>query len=433
MKETAVLVLLAGVFSTAALCAETTTILFVGNSYTFGRVDPVESYNTGNVDDMTRPRPDLPGAPFTDTSGTNPWEPHPWGGVPGIFKQLTVQAGLDYAVSLSTRNAASLRGHFLNTANANWDLRSNIAAKKWNVVVLQEQSDAALPPGRGRNANWPQFSAYADKIEKFIHVGAAESYRERQLYTALYGSTAACVAAGGTEASCTNNVLRTIPANPNASASTKVYLTQTWARPDMVFPHLATVPNANYPTVPDGRPIVDTTDPNHPDGFPAKLYYESDGLAAMTADLHQSFYGKLAANPGFAGVAPVGDTFQRALDEGIAKNGHFYDASGVYTLPRPSDPLNLWWDDYLHASKYGSYLSALVLFGTITNIDPWSFGASEQAAADLGIAPGDAVRLQRVASDQLASAGIPLTRIPCLHANPRARSKGLQSCGSKDQ
>ena len=47
--------------------------------------------------------------------------------MPGIFKQLADQAGLDFDVSLSTRNAASLRGHFLNTANADWDLRGNIA------------------------------------------------------------------------------------------------------------------------------------------------------------------------------------------------------------------------------------------------------------------------------------------------------------------
>src|SRR6266404_9769266 len=75
----------ASMICSSAVLAEPTAILFVGNSYTFGRVDPVESYNAGKVDDMTRPRPDLPGAPFTDTSGTNPWEPHPWGGVPGIF------------------------------------------------------------------------------------------------------------------------------------------------------------------------------------------------------------------------------------------------------------------------------------------------------------------------------------------------------------
>src|SRR6266550_1782153 len=95
-----VAVLVAMTISSGAL-AQPRTILFVGNSYTFGRVDPVMSYNVGNVDDMTRPRPDLPGAPFTDTGGTNPWEPHPWGGVPGIFKQLTDEAGIDYAVSLS--------------------------------------------------------------------------------------------------------------------------------------------------------------------------------------------------------------------------------------------------------------------------------------------------------------------------------------------
>ena len=412
-------VVLAATWSGVAL-AQSTAILFVGNSYTFGRVDPVMSYNAVNVDDMTRPRPDLPGAPFTDMTGTNPWEPHPWGGVPGIFKQLTVEAGLDYAVSLSTRNAASLRGHFLNTANANWDLRGNIAARKWDVVVLQEQSDAALPPGRGKNANLPQFRLYADKIENFIHVGAAESYRESQVYAALYGSTAGCVAAGGTASSCSNNALRTIPANPNANPAAKVYLIQTWARPDMVFPHLATVADANYPTVPDGRPIVDTSDPNHPNGYAATLYYAGDGLAAMTRDLHASFYDKASANPNFAGVAPVGDAFQRAVDSGFAMRDGFYDSSGVYALPSPQDPSNLWWYDYLHASRYGSYLSALVLFGTITNLDPWSFGASERAAADLGIAPGDAVRLQRIASDQLVAAGITLTRIACLHANPRA-------------
>jgi hypothetical protein len=47
----------------------------------------------------------------------------------------------------------------VNTANANWDMRGNIASSKWDVVVLQEQSDAALPPGRGANANLPQFGA----------------------------------------------------------------------------------------------------------------------------------------------------------------------------------------------------------------------------------------------------------------------------------
>ena len=170
--------------------------------------------------------------------------------------------------------------------------------------MLQEQSDAALPAGRGANANYPQFAAYADKIEKYVHVGAAESYRERAMYTAIYGSVAGCVAAGGTQSSCDNNTLRTIPANPNRNAAAKVYLLQTWARPDMVFPHLATVADANYPTVPDGRPIVDTTNPALPNGFPDTLYYERGGPGRDDRGPPRRFAAKAQANPGFAGVIP---------------------------------------------------------------------------------------------------------------------------------
>jgi hypothetical protein len=423
-------VLVASVAIHGAALAAPTAILFVGNSYTFGRVDPVMSYNVGNVTDMTRPQPELPDPNFTETAGTRAWEPHPWGGVPAIFKQLADQAGVEFDVSLSTRNAASLRGHFLNTANADWDLRGNIAKRKWDVVVLQEQSDAALPKGRGANANFPLFSAYADKIEKFVHVGAAEIYRERDLFG---GTNAACTALTGLSAgSC--GTLRTIPANPNANAAAKVYLLQTWARPDMVFPHLSTVADANYPTVPDGRPIVDTSDPAFPNGFPDTLYYEQEGLAGMTADLRAAFAAKAAGNPGFAGVIPVGDAFQRAVDAGIAKADGFYTAEGVYSILVPQDKINLWWDDYLHASKYGSYLSALVIFGKLTGINPATFGATEKAAADLGIGPGDAVRLQRVAWEQLAAEGMSLNMIPCLHASPDAGGAGpgtrsAQVCG----
>jgi hypothetical protein len=427
-------------FATAAAAAAHAapqSILFVGNSYTFGRVDPVMSYNTANVDDMTRPRPLDPEPNFTDVVGTRAWEPHPWGGVPGIFKQLADQAGVDVDVSLSTRNAATLRGHYLNSANngaTDWDLRGNIAKKKWDIVVLQEQSDAALPPGRGANANLPQFSAYVDKIEKYVHVGAGETYRERAMYTGIYGSVANCVAAGGTQSSCDNNTSRTIPRNPNANPAARVYLTQTWARPDMVFPHLSTIADSNYPTVPDGRPIVDTTNPAFPNGFPDTLYYADAGLAAMTADLRASFAAKMQpipgrenvkVNPGLAGVIPVGDAFQRAIDDGIAKADGFYNAEGTYAEEVPSDKPNLWWIDYLHASKHGSYLSALVIFGTLTGISPASFGASEKAAADLGINPGDAVRLQRVAADQLAASDVKTVWIPCLRHNPDAPGQGV--------
>ena len=292
---------IATLVAAAAICApafaQPVSVLFVGNSYTFGRVDPVMSYNTAGVDDMTRPRPDLPDPNFTDTAGTRVWEPHPWGGVPGIFKQLTVQAGLDYAVSMSARNAASLRGHYLNTANADWDLRGNIAKQKWDVVVLQEQSDASLPEGPRRQRQLPAVSAPTPTRSSTSSTSAlADVYRERAMYAAIYGSVANCVAGRGTQPSATTT-RATIPANPNASALTKVYLTQTWARPDMVFPHLSTIADANYPTPPDGRPIIDTLGGTKPDGYPDTLYYTDTGLAGMTADLRAAFANKAMTNP----------------------------------------------------------------------------------------------------------------------------------------
>jgi hypothetical protein len=245
---------------------------------------------------------------------------------------------------------------------------------------------------------------------------------------ARHVGNAGCLAALGTD-TCSNTTPRVIPANPNASASTQVFLLQTWARPDMVFPHLSTIADANCPTVPDGRPIVDTTNPAFPNAFPDTLYYPAEGLAEMTADLNAAFTAKAAANPGIAGVIPVGNAFQRAVDQGIAKGDGFYTADGVYAPAVPEDKINLWWDDYLHASKYGSYLSALVIFGKLTGIDPWSLGASEKAAAELGISPGDAVKLQAIASEQLYLSGVPMVRKPCLHAN--AISNAAAVCAAR--
>ena len=91
--------------SAIAAQAVPTTVLFVGNSFTFGRADPVMGYNAANVTDLTLAMWQ------TNATNSNLYEPKPWGGVPGIFQRLTVQAGLDYQVSMSARNAATLRGH----------------------------------------------------------------------------------------------------------------------------------------------------------------------------------------------------------------------------------------------------------------------------------------------------------------------------------
>ncbi len=355
----------------AAAQADPISVLFVGNSYTFGRVDPVMRYNSANVRDLTAPMAAANG------TGSNAFEPHPWGGVAGIFKQFTTQAGLDYQVALSTRNAASLRGHFLNSNPAGWDLRGNIASQTWNKVVLQEQSDEALPKQAGLASNPAYFNAYVNLIENYLHQGQALAYREREL---IGGTNAACAAITGASTG-TCGTLRNIEANPNASADTQVYLYQTWARPNLV--------NAPFTTETD--PVtgeVRFTD------TPATSFYDS--LQDMAGDLRDAYAGAAAdagqdGSGGIAAVAPVGDAFMLALAMGVASTNH-YVADGL---------MDLWWDDGTHASKYGSYLSALTLFGTLTGRDPASLGLGEIAARDLGISGRDAQLLQRVASLQL--------------------------------
>jgi hypothetical protein len=97
-------------------------------------------------------------------------------------------------------------------------------------------------------------------------------------------------------------------------------------------------------------------------------------------------------------VAGVGDAFLRAVQSGIATRN-------PYAADAQSDGLlDLWWDDSLHASKYGSYLSALVLFGRTTGVNPFLLGGNELAARDLGISAKDALALQRIAALELGFA-----------------------------
>jgi hypothetical protein len=345
-------ILVAGMAAASAAWAQPSRILFVGNSFTYTR-PPALQYNIAAVEDMNY-------ANFlAKPEGSDPALPQPWGGVPGIFKRLADEAGLDWEVSHSLRGGATLRGHYLNTNPAGWDLRANIAARSWDVVVLQGNSTEAVAAVGGDPL---QFKAYVNKLEGYVHVGAAEQYRESDLYP------------GG------SRTLRTIPANPNANADALVYLYQTWARPDLTYPA--------------GTP------------------YAGQGLSAMTTALAQA-YGEAAVENGrIAGVAPVGEAFQRAVDTGVSIANPFEPAGrGV----------DLWWhEDQFHPSKYGAYLSALVMFGSVTKIDPASFGAREGAAADLGIAPLQALQLQRVASDQLRASGYSLSAVSCLNAVPEA-------------
>jgi MYXO-CTERM domain-containing protein len=356
-----------------AAAADPISILFVGNSYTFGRADPVLSYNAANVRDLTAPT--QPG--FENTQGSNAYEPHPWGGVPGIFKMLTVQAGLDYDVALSTRNAASLRGHFLNTNPAGWNLRGNVASQRWDRLVLQELSDGPLPVGTTGNAFPASFAMYANQLAEYARTPSTDrTITESQ----LFGSTAACRAAtGGSNTAC--NLSRTITGNANSNPDTQVTLFQTWARPNLIEGGFRT-------TTDETTGEVTRTDTPITGPYPA-----ADGLERMTEDLRAAYAAVLAARPDlFADIAPVGEAFLAAVQRGLATRN-------MYAPDALTDGLvDLWFADGTHASAWGSYLSALTIFGTVTGLDPRMFGMEEQAARDLGISGEEALLLQRIAA-----------------------------------
>jgi hypothetical protein len=79
------------------------TILFVGNSFTYGASSPVWRYNNDTVTDLNE-------------GGV--------GGVPALFKAFTVQAGLAYDVSLETVGGQGLDHHLTEKRaliDATWD------------------------------------------------------------------------------------------------------------------------------------------------------------------------------------------------------------------------------------------------------------------------------------------------------------------------
>ena len=401
---------------------EPVNILFVGNSYTFARIAPALQYNAKAISDLTAAFNDknpsggnsypigtgLPPSPCAQ-AGVGCFEPHPWGGVPGIFKKFTDIAGLRYNVSMSARNAATMRGQFLNTANADWDLRGNIASNKWNVVVLQAQSDEPLSPAKAKNGNPVSWRTYVNKIVDYITVGKGGSTTEADIFGGLANCTTAVTATvpgpGLSSGNCTT--VRDIPNNANANPDARIYLYQTWARPDMVEPHLCT---AAALTTMNGAPKVDPTCSTGANGSAATgqntIYYTSkaqtaDNLRDMTNDMRDAFKSLATSNPKIKGVAPVGEAFQRTVDNGLAKASGFYNAQGTYDTG--GNPVDLWWIDRTHPSVYGSYLAALVLFGTITGVNPTTLGSTDAVAAELGISPTNAASLQRMAAETIAA------------------------------
>jgi hypothetical protein len=91
--------------------ARTASILFVGNSFTYGELSPVRHFQPESVTDLNH-------------EGT--------GGVPALLKAFTVQAHLSYDVSLETSSGKNLDFHL--------EQKASLLDRAWDYVILQGYS-----------------------------------------------------------------------------------------------------------------------------------------------------------------------------------------------------------------------------------------------------------------------------------------------------
>lgn len=287
-RATRTILAIAALVALLPAAAQARTILFIGNSFTFGASSPAHYYNADTVTDLNGP-------------GANGKSV---GGVPAIFKAFTKQAGLDYDVSVETVGGKGIDYHYTQ--------KRALIDKPWDVVVLQSYSTM-------------------DK--------------DRPGNPALLISSATEMTA----------MLRA--ANPKAA----VWLDATWSRADQTYPETGAW---------HGKPIQQ-----------------------MGKDIYAG-YLKAAASARASGVIPLGLAWNRAFDTGVAD-------------PNPYDgidagKLDLWTWDHYHASIYGYYLEALMVFGKVTGKDPLSLGENESVAQDMGFSKPQTRALQQIAHDQLA-------------------------------
>ena len=150
--------------------------------------------------------------------------------------------------------------------------------------------------------------------------------------------------------------------------------------------------------------------------YPRTGAWAGEPIEAMARDVRAA-YDRAAAAAAIRKVIPVGEAWTRAMQAGVA-DPNPYD--GI-----EPEKIGLWASDHYHASAYGSYLEALVIFGSVTGRDPRSLGEIECSAYELGFERPQVRALQQVAFDQLASSGA-VTAAPLVLPKPGERLRCLQ-------
>ncbi len=264
------------------------SVLFIGNSFTYGYGSAVKYYRPDSVTDL-------------NSQGI--------GGVPALFKAFADQAGLELDVFLETEPGSNFDFHLNNK-------RGIIGRRPWDIVVLQGHSTLDSDD----HGNPDKLVATTAQMSELLSTR-----------------------------------------NPEVD----IFLTATWSRADMTY------------------------QPNH--------VWSGKPIEQMALDLRAG-YEKAANNAqGVVSVSPVGEAWTEAMTLGLADDNP-YDGLEY-------GKIDLWTFDHYHASAYGSYLEALVVFGNVTGLDPRSLGANECAGFELGMRNTVVAGLQEAAFRQLAADG----------------------------
>ena len=263
-----------------------TSVLFIGNSFTYGYGSATKYYRSDSVTDL-------------NNDGI--------GGVPALFKSFTEQAGLEYDVFLETRSGSALDFHLENKL-------AEIGTQPWDQVVMHGFSTL--------DSNKPGDPTLL--VETTIKM----STFLQQL-------------------------------NPKV----EVFLTATWSRADLIYQ--------------------------------ADRHWSGTPIEKMALDVRAGYDKAAAATPAVKAVNGVGEAWTRAMVLGIADTNPY---DGI-----EFGKISLWSWDYYHASTYGYYLQALVVFGNLTGRDPRSLGENECSGFELGMSRREVKMLQQAAFEQLLS------------------------------
>ncbi|MDN3922201.1 PEP-CTERM sorting domain-containing protein [Roseateles violae] len=280
----------------APALAQSTSILFIGNSFTYG--DPA-----GAAPDVMFYKP----SSVTDLNGSG------IGGVPALFKQMTVDRGLNYDVSLETQPGSNLDFHF--------DNRLALINQPWDKVVMHGQSnlDFANPGNPAKISTWTH------------------------ILGKVFQSS-----------------------NPDVDIS----LTSTWSRANLTY-----------------QPACNSASPPSP--------WCGGDIHQMAIDVQKGYQVAMNQNSDIVSrLNPVGLAWNNAFDAGFADSNPYDGIS--------AGQVNLWAPDSYHASNYGYYLHALVVFGEITGQSPTVLGF-DTAAMDLGFTAQQAMAMQGFAAAAIAA------------------------------